>query len=89
MKSLLKSYIDITNDDEIEQAHKNEVIEAIFLLNKELMQEDFDQEFKTHFHEAVLNLPYDILEKLSDPFHTGYLILLHNPYNKHIIKWHI
>ena len=44
--------IDITNDVQI---NKNEVIEAIFFLNKELLQEDSDQEFKAYFYQGDLN----------------------------------
>ena len=47
--------IDITNDVQIEQINKNEVIEAIFFLNKELLQEDSDQEFKAYFYQGDLN----------------------------------
>ena len=47
--------IDITNDVQIEQINKNEVIEAIFFLNKELLQEDSDQEFKAYFYQGDLS----------------------------------
>ena len=65
---MVNSYINVTNDDQIEQSHKDEVIEAIFFLNKELLQDDLNPDVKDFFYEAVLNLPYDILEKLADPF---------------------
>ena len=39
-------------------------------MNKELVHENANPDVKDYFYKVVLNLPYDILEKLADPFQS-------------------
>ena len=66
---LLKSFIKVIKDDDQEEEIKIELINTLFNLHRELQMSHLeDKEMSDIFYKEVLDLPYEVLEKLADPF---------------------
>jgi hypothetical protein len=72
LKSLIKSYVSIVKDEDVEDRIKESVIKAILQLHEELLKndapEDTVDEFKESFFKVIIDLPVEVLEKMADPF---------------------
>ena len=68
-ESLLKSYIQVMKSEDYEQ--KNDIVDAIMDLDKEIHALDIEPDIMDKYCECVLDLPFEACEVVADPLRFG------------------